>query len=71
MYIDKGILSVVLERKAKLDSLRPLDASTLKRLRDELTVEMTYNSNSIEGNTLSQSETRMVLEDGITVGGKI
>ena len=70
MYIDKGILSVVLERKAKLDSLRPLDASTLKRLRDELTVEMTYNSNSIEGNTLSQSETRMVLEDGITVGGK-
>ena len=58
------------KKKLLLDQHRPLPESVLHRLKEELNVEWTYNSNSIEGNTLSISETRLVLEDGITIGGK-
>ena len=57
-------------KKQALDAARPLPPYVLDRLRDDFTVEWTYNSNSIEGNTLTLAETKMVLEDGITVGGK-
>lgn len=57
-------------KKAKLDAARPLNAYAVKFLKNNLFLEWTYNSNSIEGNTLSLQETRMVLEDGLTVGGK-
>ena len=57
-------------KKKKLDSYRPLRADGLSRLREELAIEWTYNSNSIEGNTLTLAETRMVIQDGMTVGGK-
>ncbi len=56
--------------KARLDGARPLHPVTDKSLRDELALRCTYNSNAIEGNTLSLIETRVVIEDGITVGGK-
>ncbi len=58
------------EKKAKLQAGRPLPASVLSKIKQDLTVEWTYNSNSIEGNTLSLRETQMVLQDGITVKGK-
>ncbi len=57
------------ELKMKIDSYRPLPISVAKSLHDKLIVEWTYNSNAIEGNTLTMSETKVVLE-GITVGGK-
>lgn len=53
-----------------LNQFRPLPIEVVKNLRDHLLVEWTYHSNSIEGNTLTLSETKVVLEDGITVGGK-
>ena len=56
-------------KKALLDSKRPLPKYTLKSLREKLLLEWTYNSNAIEGNTLTINETKVVLE-GITVGGK-
>ena len=56
--------------KAELDSYRPLPASVVSELEKNYTVRYTYNSNAIEGNTLTQRETEMVLEKGITVGGK-
>ena len=56
-------------RKAKLDAARPLSLHTLASLREQLALEWTYNSNAIEGNTLTLRETQVVLE-GITVGGK-
>ena len=56
-------------KKVKLDTLRPLPKYTLKSLREKLLVEWTYNTNAIEGNTLTMNETKVVLE-GITVGGK-
>jgi len=57
------------ERKAELDRRRPLTAGELKRLQDEFLVEFTYNSNAIEGNTLTLQETALALE-GVTIDKK-
>jgi len=57
------------EKKILLDSKRPLAPNTLKSIREKILLDWTYNSNAIEGNTLTLIETRVVLE-GITVGGK-
>ena len=57
------------EKKAILDSKRPLPKETLKSLEENFKLEWTYNSNAIEGNTLTLKETKVVLE-GITIGGK-
>ncbi|MBO0588408.1 Fic family protein [Sporosarcina sp. E16_8] len=56
-------------KKQLLEGKRPLPTYTLKSLREKLLLEWTYNSNAIEGNTLTLKETKVVLE-GITVGGK-
>ncbi|TCI57385.1 Fic family protein [Exiguobacterium sp. SH1S21] len=56
-------------KKIELDQKRPLPVYTLRSLREKLFLEWTYNSNAIEGNTLTINETKVVLE-GITVGGK-
>ena len=55
--------------KKELDSKRPFPKETLKSLKESINLEWTYNSNGIEGNTLTLRETQVVLE-GITVGGK-
>jgi Fic family protein len=57
------------EKKKILDSKRPLSEATLKSLRENYILEWTYNSNAIEGNTLTLRETKVALE-GITVSGK-
>lgn len=57
------------DKLAKLNSKRPLPKSTLKSLEEKNILDWTYNSNAIEGNTLTLRETKVVLE-GITVGGK-
>lgn len=54
---------------AKLNSKRPLPSATLKSLEENNILDWTYNSNAIEGNTLTLRETKVVLE-GITIGGK-
>ena len=55
--------------KNLIDTYRPLSKNILNRLRENLIVEWTYNSNAIEGNTLTIYDTKVVLE-GITVCGK-
>lgn len=55
--------------KEEIDLHRPFSKNLANSLREKLIVEWTYNSNAIEGNTLTLSETKVVLE-GITVGGK-
>lgn len=57
-------------KKQVLQSSRPLPTIALHKIRESLSVEWTYNSNGIEGNTLSLRETQMVLQEGITVKGK-
>jgi Fic family protein len=56
-------------KKKTLDNKRPLPEYTVKSIREKLLLEWTYNSNAIEGNTLTLIETKVVLE-GITIGGK-
>lgn len=55
--------------KATLDAHRPLPEAVVKNLHEDLVLRWTYNSNAIEGNTLTLMETKVVLE-GITIGGK-
>jgi Fic family protein len=70
MAIDEAIYSRILEKKNALDQLRPFNRGALAKLQETFRVDLTYNSNAIEGNSLSLSETKLVLEEGITVGGK-
>lgn len=60
----------VQENVAVLRRRRPLDREALRRLREQMRVLHTYHSNAIEGNTLTLRETQLVLEEGVTVGGK-
>ena len=55
--------------KKRIDKYRPLSKNLANSLHEKLIVEWTYNSNAIEGNTLTMSETKVILE-GITIGGK-
>jgi Fic family protein len=57
-------------KKAELDRLRPQTPHGLENLNQSYDIELTYTSNAIEGNTLTAAETRMVIEHGVTIGGK-
>lgn len=64
-----GVLSTIAELKQELDSLPPLNPGEVKALNDQFAVEYTYNSNAIEGNTLTLRETDLVLR-GLTIDKK-
>lgn len=55
---------------ARISAQRPFPAETLESLRAYYRVGLTYTSNALEGNSLTESETKVVIEDGLTVGGK-
>lgn len=57
-------------KKAELDAKRPLTPGSIAQLDAWYDVELTYTSNAIEGNTLTRNETALVIEKGITIGGK-
>lgn len=65
-----GLLAVLNDLKACLDSFRPLNEAQSANLAEAFETEYTYDSNRIEGNTLTLQETAVVLRQGITVGGK-
>jgi Fic family protein len=56
--------------KKDLDALRPLSPEVVKNLHEDMVLRYTYHSNAIEGNTLTLMETKVVLENGLTIGGK-
>lgn len=56
--------------RQKISSARPLAKEELKSLDQYFRIGFTYSSNALEGNTLTLSETKILLEDGITVGGR-
>ncbi|MBI4044143.1 MAG: Fic family protein [Candidatus Diapherotrites archaeon] len=68
--MDRELFERILEKKNSLDKARPLSAEIVQKLRQEMEIEWTYNSNAIEGNSLSYEETRRVVERGLTIGGK-
>lgn len=65
----EGILLQIERKKMELDSRRPLTEGEVARFHEEFIVEYTYNSNAIEGNTLTLRETDLVLR-GLTIDQK-
>ena len=65
----ESILQQIDRKKVELDGRRPLTAGEVERLNEEFIVEYTYNSNAIEGNTLTLRETDLVLR-GLTIDKK-
>ena len=64
------LLSKIANLKNQLDTARPFAKEVLNNLEKWFAVELTYSSNAIEGNTLTRMETALVLDTGITIGGK-
>jgi Fic family protein len=58
------------EYKTLIDTRKPLSKEEVRELDDYFRIGLTYTSNALEGNTLTISETKVIIEDGITVGGK-
>ncbi|MBM4252725.1 MAG: Fic family protein [Deltaproteobacteria bacterium] len=56
--------------KSEIDKLRPFEGRGLDQLKAYYRIGLTYTSNALEGNSLTESETKVLLEDGLTVGGK-
>jgi len=56
--------------KAAVDVVRPFEGEYLRQLRQYYRIELTWTSNALEGNSLTELETKILLEDGLTVGGK-
>lgn len=70
MYLDQVVKKRLYEKKKILDANRPFSKVILQRLHEQFVIEWTYNSNAIEGNTLTLQETALVLREGITISGK-
>lgn len=70
MLIDPQLASRIDEKRQQLNSLRPLSAPVVAKLKQQFALEMTYNSNGIEGNSLTLKETAWVIQDGLTIKGK-
>jgi Fic family protein len=63
-------LQVIDNLKTRLQQVRPLPIEALNKIRAAIEIEYTYESNRIEGNTLTLQETALVVNEGITIGGK-
>jgi excisionase family DNA binding protein len=68
--LDQKIHRRILQKKARLDNQRPLSNPALKKLHQTMEIAYTYNTNAIEGNTLTLQETLLVIREGITIHGK-
>ena len=66
----EAIYNEIDELNAELKCLRPLPSSAIAKIQDALDIEYTYESNRIEGNTLTMQETELVVNGGLTIGGK-
>ncbi|HAL50193.1 MAG: Filamentation induced by cAMP protein Fic [Candidatus Uhrbacteria bacterium GW2011_GWD1_41_16] len=69
-YLSSIVKNRLEEKLSKLNKLRPLPKSAVQKLREKFQIEMTYNSNAIEGNSLTLKETFLVINEGLTVKGK-
>lgn len=58
------------ELNKRIQTLRPISNDLLKQVKEYFRIGLTYSSNAIEGNTLTETETKVVLEDGLTIAGK-
>lgn len=68
--IPKALLKRIDQKHRTLQKKRPLSPILVRKLKEQFSLDMTYNSNAIEGNKLTLKETYLVISDGITVKGK-
>jgi Fic family protein len=68
--MNPDLLKSIEGKKRELDSFRPFPAEIVRKLEEQFKVEWTYNSNAIEGNTLTLKETELVINRGLTIGKK-
>jgi len=66
----KELLKKIDLLKTRIDGHRPMNSHMVKQLREYFRIGVTYSSNALEGNSLTETETKIVIEDGITIGGK-
>lgn len=69
-YLEPRIQQRIDQKLKKLQNLRPLPKAAVEKLKEKFQIEMTYNSNAIEGNSLTLKETFLVINEGITIKGK-
>ena len=68
--LEKNLHKILEEKLKRLNNLRPISSALLEKLKERFEIEMTYNSNAIEGNSLTLQETYWVIQQGITVKEK-
>ncbi|MBU2573262.1 MAG: Fic family protein [Elusimicrobia bacterium] len=66
----KKILAEIDRLQKEINKHRPRNKTVLKQIREYYKVGLTYSSNALEGNSLTESETKIVIEDGLTINGK-
>ena len=60
-----------LDTLEKIDEIKTkIDTHMLNQIKEYFRIGLTYSSNALEGNSLTETETKIVIEDGITIGGK-
>lgn len=69
-YLESNLKERIDEKLKRLQKLRPLPAVSVQKLKEQFAIEMTYNSNAIEGNKLTLKETFLIINEGITIKGK-
>lgn len=69
-HLQPALANRIDQKLNRLQSLRPLPPSAVRKLREQFEIEMTYNSNAIEGNSLTLKETYLVIHEGLTIKGK-
>lgn len=66
----KDLLDKIDSLQREINKYRPFDEPMLGQLKSYYRIGLTYSSNALEGNSLTETETKVVLEDGLTIGGK-
>ncbi|GHV08823.1 cell division protein Fic [Spirochaetia bacterium] len=69
-HINPSLLKSIEGKKRELDKFRPFPPEIVRKLNEQFMLEWTYNSNAIEGNTLTLRETELVINRGLTIGNK-
>jgi len=66
----KELLKEIDRLQAEINQYRPLDKRLIEQQKEYFRIGLTYSSNALEGNSLTETETKIVIEEGITIGGK-
>ena len=66
-YLNKNIKERIDEKLNELEKLRLISSALVRKLQEQFALEMTYNSNAVEGNSLTQNETFLIINEGLTI----